>query len=1177
MSHSRSPYESFPAGADPTDAASGPVTSPDVDYEAGGQGFVSRTALTQSISQSAAGRRSVAAGAQPQTHLVELDEMKSNNAAAASDVHISVDNRAPQDALWLLSPSEVAQRYPDSNISAEPQTSRGLTASKAAELLHLYGRNELKPPKEHSELEKYLLQFTDPFMALLIAAGILSTCIAYPLDTSQPINLYIGVVLWAVVILSATFSYVQEGKASSVMSSFKSMLPAQAKVIRDGREMSVPAAEIVVGDLLRIGTGDVVPADMRLIWTQDCKVETSSLTGESLPISCNLDSTGTEKIEQARNVCFNSSKCLEGESLGVVFATGDQTLIGQIAGLAGATKQEMTTLQKEIHYFVRNLTIFSIAMGAVFFAIAMARQPHKVIDNIINSFIVVMIANVPEGLPMTVVSCLTITAKRLSSVNVFVKQLQSVETLGSVTVIATDKTGTLTKNLMSVANMWFDGQSNTSDSIFQHYPPHRLQRNTGKSGDQYHIGATLENLELIAVICSKTKFEDERVLTPQQAKQMGQVQSLKAMDPTMTMNRAKVQFPTLYGKVDSGLTFNSARSKIFANFGDVMLDDASRTVQGDASETALFNFVRQRQSIELLRYHNPKVYDIPFNSRNKYAITITKPFQLENESPNKRTLFMKGAPEVIVARCSRYMRRGELLPCDDRFKAEFTEAYESFGSRGQRVLGFAMYDLPEDEFGAAFDSKYADQPEKIPTSGLTFVGLVSLVDPPKDSVPQAVLDCHTAGIRVIMVTGDHPLTAGAIARQVNIFQDGNFTRDELAKINNCRPEEIAEDDVTCITVKGPDLDHYTEQDWLRTLSKPNIVFARTTPTQKLQIVEHLQNMGNVVAATGDGVNDSPALKKADIGVAMGINGSDVARDAAAVILMDDDFSSIVVGVREGRTIFDNLTKTIAYTLTHMLPEVITVLLTIAFEFPQGMSSLMILTIDLFTETPPAVSMAYEPSESNVMGRPPRNAKTDRLVTGKVIGYSLLAGAVTTCGCYLAFFLVFKYYGITSSSLWNTKYFQDDDNEMPYYEGCNGMSAQGVSNFEDHKEYADGTGCFTASDQNKILYEAQTAYYAMLTCSQTFHIWFTKTRNVGILEHGLFKNEFTIWGVALEICIIILVVFAPSSNIIFFTKPFPPRFWGLLVLSPFVLGVYQEWRKAYVKRNPHSWVQAYLHW
>ena len=439
-------------------------TDDDQDYEGSGQGFVSRVTLARKTSTSqkrsiAANEAALASSAAPNNTAVrsgdgiemaerERKGLLNNNTAPAtvpaSPVVVEEEkelSEADADKLWLLSLKDVAAKYPDSHLDyTNPRSSLGLTSAKAAELLLKNGKNELKPPEEHSELVKYLLQFTDPFMLLLVLSGILSAAVAYPVDTTQPLNLYIGIILWVVVFVSATFSYVQEGKASDVMKSFKGMLPAQAKVVRDGVEKGIPANEIVVGDLLKVGTGDIIPADMRIMWTQDCKVETSSLTGESLPLSCSIKSPDALKIEQAKNVCFNSSKCLEGESWGVVFATGDASLIGQIAGLAGATKKEDTTLQREIKIFVKTLTIFSVFLGAVFFIIGMARGQNWIYA-FINGFIVVMIACVPEGLPMTVVSCLTITARRLGEKNVFVKQLQSVETLGSITVIATDKTG----------------------------------------------------------------------------------------------------------------------------------------------------------------------------------------------------------------------------------------------------------------------------------------------------------------------------------------------------------------------------------------------------------------------------------------------------------------------------------------------------------------------------------------------------------------------------------------------------------------------------------------------------------------------------------------------------------------------------------------------------------------
>jgi sodium/potassium-transporting ATPase subunit alpha len=461
--------------------------SKDLDYEASGQGFVSRVSLQRHPSlllglqrrhsfESSQHPPAQAAGEQKTQDkplgvpdvAIEIAKLTVPNQSAGTGASVvaaatteagadgadaTTSPLVPSDAIWVLTPAQVAAKFPESNIDINnPKGSRGLSSEEAALRLARDGKNELKPPKEHSELVKFLILLCDPLNILLTVAGILSAAVAYPIDTSNSLNLYLGVVLFVVVLLNSTFAYVQEGKASNVMKAFKNMLPAQARVVRDGKQTSVPANELVVGDIMIVGTGDIIPADMRLLWTQDCKVETSSLTGESLPITCAIRSPNTLKIEQARNVCFNSSKCLEGESWGVVIASGDHSLIGQIAGLAGQTKTEPTTLQKEIILFVQRLSIGASILGIVFFVIGMARGQDWLFS-FINGFIVVLIACIPQGLPITVVSCLTITSKRLSEQKVFVKQLQSVETLGSVSVIATDKTGTLTQNIMSVANM----------------------------------------------------------------------------------------------------------------------------------------------------------------------------------------------------------------------------------------------------------------------------------------------------------------------------------------------------------------------------------------------------------------------------------------------------------------------------------------------------------------------------------------------------------------------------------------------------------------------------------------------------------------------------------------------------------------------------------------------------
>ena len=602
--------------------------------------------------------------------------------------------------VQLLSVPGLMTRFGTRLDLNNPRQSAGLSEKDAAERLARDGPNALTPPKETSEIVKYFSHYADPFMLLLILSGTLS-CIAYGIDKSQTINLWIGIVLYVVVILSSTFAYVQSGKASAVMKAFKNMLPKLCHVVRDGRVQDIPAENLVVGDIVRVGGGDQVPADLRLIYCNDLKVEVSSLTGESLPITCTTNSKENQ-IEEAKNITFNSSQCLEGEAVGVVYATGDRTLIGKIARLASATTSVDTTLQREVKGFVKKLTVFSFCMGLVFFFIGLGRGQNA-ISAFINGFIVVMIANVPEGLPVTVVTILTITGRRLAALNVFVKQLSSVETLGSATVIASDKTGTLTQNKMTVSRLWFDLTPMTTETIYRDLGPSTLTMNPNSVNKMVYSGtATLRALERVCAVCSRTRFSDHRDLTDEEARAIEQNQTLRQLDPSMTLRSAKAAFPQFLSMLDSNMTINSAKRQALTG----MKDDSKREVIGDASETALFNFIRARQSMELVRYHNRVVFDVPFNSRNKYAMTIMKQVNVPGNTDHRRVLLMKGAPEIILERCSKWMNRGKTQDIDDEFKEQFQLAYETFGGFGERVLGFAHLELDEKEYPPDMDTKY---------------------------------------------------------------------------------------------------------------------------------------------------------------------------------------------------------------------------------------------------------------------------------------------------------------------------------------------------------------------------------------------------------------------------------------------------------------------------------------
>jgi sodium/potassium-transporting ATPase subunit alpha len=372
--------------------------------------------------------------------------------------------------------------------------------------------------------------------------------------------------------------------------------------------------------------------------------------------------------------------------------------------------------------------------------------------------------------------------------------------------------------------------------------------------------------------------------------------------------------------------------------------------------------------------------------------------------------------------------------------------------------------------------------------GYSFLGLVTLRDPPKPSVPPAIAALRHAGIRVFMVTGDHHLTGAAIARQVGIIGAESVTNYDVMAAHKCSMDDVFEDhyeEFGAVVATGSEIEHFNEKRWEDVLKKGEVVFARTSPEQKLAIVSHAQKMGNIVAVTGDGVNDSPALKKADIGVAMGLSGSDVSRDAAHVILMKDDFAAIVKGVKEGRTIFDNITKTIGYTITHMLPEVSAVLMNLAFGFPLGLNAILILALDLGTELAPSVSLAYEVGESDVMDRAPRNAHSDRLVTGKLTAYFVLqAGLIETLFCMIGYFAVFSYHGIGGSCLYlaDTHFITDSPDFV-----CNGLT-------------------FTNAQQLNILAQAQSLYWVMIVFTQLFHIFICKARIASLFDHGFFQNH-----------------------------------------------------------------------
>ncbi|XP_075764358.1 potassium-transporting ATPase alpha chain 1 [Pelodiscus sinensis] len=975
----------------------------------------------------------------------------------------------------------------DLELKYQTSVSKGLNSTWAGEILLRDGPNELKPPKGTPEYVKFARQLAGGLQCLMwVAAAI--CLIAFGIqcgqgDLTSADNLYLAIALIAVVVVTGCFGYYQEFKSTNIIASFKNLVPQQATVIRDGDKFQINANQLVVGDLVEIKGGDRVPADIRIITSQGCKVDNSSLTGESEPQTRAPECTHESPLE-TRNIAFFSTMCLEGTATGIIVNTGDRTIIGRIASLASGVENEKTPIAIEIEHFVDIIAGLAIFFGGTFFVVAMVIG-YPFLKAMVF-FMAIVVAYVPEGLLATVTVCLSLTAKRLARKNCVVKNLEAVETLGSTSVICSDKTGTLTQNRMTVSHLWFDNQIHTADTT---------EDQSGQSFDQ--SSETWRALCKIVSLCNRAFFKS---------------------------GQDNVPVP-------------------------------KRIVIGDASETALLKFSEiTLGNVMEYRERYKKACEIPFNSTNKFQLSI---HELEDPRDPRYLLVMKGAPERILERCATIMIKGQELPLDEQWKEAFQTAYMDLGGLGERVLGFCHLYLDPVQFprGFSFDSEEMN----FPTSGLCFAGLISMIDPPRATVPDAVMKCRTAGIRVIMVTGDHPITAKAIAASVGIISEGSETVEDIASRMRIPVEQVNKWEARACVVNGGQLKDMESEDLVEILKMhPEMVFARTSPQQKLIIVESCQKLGAIVAVTGDGVNDSPALKKADIGVAMGIAGSDAAKNAADMILLDDNFASIVTGVEQGRLIFDNLKKSIAYTLTKNIPELTPYLIYITVSVPLPLGCITILFIELCTDIFPSVSLAYEKAESDIMHLKPRNPRRDRLVNEALAVYSYFQiGAIQSFAGFTDYFTAMAQEG------W-----------FPLL--CVGLRAQWEN---DHlQDVQDSYGQeWTFGQRLYQEYTCYTVFFISIEMCQISDVLIRKTRRLSVFQQGFFRNKILVIAIVFQLCLGCFLCYCPGMPNIFNFMPIRFQWW--LVPLPFgiLIFVYDEIRKLGVRRHPGSWWDKELYY
>merc|ERR1712242_174686 len=896
-------------------------------------------------------------------------------------------------------------------------------------------------------------------------------------------NLYLGVVLTAVVTVTGIFSYYQESKSAKIMESFKNLVPQYALVRRDGEKISISAAELTLGDLVDIKFGDRIPADIRVLEARSFKVDNSSLTGESEPQARTPEFTHDNPLE-TKNLAFFSTNAVEGTAKGIVVNIGDNTVMGRIAGLASGLASDETPIAKEIAHFIHIITGVAVFLGVTFFIIAFILG-YNWLDAVIF-LIGIIVANVPEGLLATVTVCLTLTAKRMASKNCLVKNLEAVETLGSTSTICSDRTGTLTQNRMTVAHMWFDNKIVEADTS---------EDQSGAGSQAWKESSGWKTLERVATLCNRAEFKG----------------------------------------------------------GQDGVSVLKREVNGDASEAAILKCTElSHGNVMDYRKKNTKVCEIPFNSTNKFQVSI---HETEDKNDNRQLLVMKGAPERIVDRCSTIIVEGRELPMTEEWKNAFETAYMELGGLGERVLGFCDYMLPADKYPSGFP--YDADDVNFPLEGLRFVGLMSMIDPPRAAVPDAVTKCRSAGIKVIMVTGDHPITAKAIARSVGIISEGTKTVEDYAEEIGKPVGEIGRDErrANChaAVIHGGEIKDLTDEQIDEILMyHSEIVFARTSPQQKLIIVEGCQRMGAIVAVTGDGVNDSPALKKADIGVAMGIAGSDVSKQAADMILLDDNFASIVTGVEEGRLIFDNLKKSIAYTLTSNIPEISPFLIFILADVPLPLGTVTILCIDLGTDMVPAISMAYEKAESDIMKRPPRNPFTDKLVNERLISMAYgQIGMIQASAGFFVYFVILAENGFWPSRLFGIRRAWD---------------SQAVNDLED--SYGQE---WTYADRKVLEYTCHTAFFVSIVIVQWADLIICKTRKNSLFQQGM-RNGMLNFGIFFETALAAFLSYTPGMDKGLRMYPLKINWWIPAIPFSILIFCYDETRKYLLRRNPGGWIE-----
>lgn len=880
----------------------------------------------------------------------------------------------------------------EQSLASQKTTTAGLAADEAMRRQKEFGPNHVEEVGRESLLLTFAREFTH-FFAIILWIGALLAFLADSFDPGQGMA-RLGVAIVGVIIVNGIFSFWQEYRAEQAVAALRQLLPQKVQALRGGEIVELLASELVPGDIVLLEEGNFVPADCRLIEAFGLRVNTATVTGESLPMARDTEPSDEQSPLYAKNVVLAGTSVVSGQARGVVYATGMHTEFGRIAHLTQTAGKSVSPLQIEIARLSRIVAMLATGMGALLFMVGQA-MGLPTWENLLFA-IGIIVANVPEGLLPTVTLSLAMATQRMAKRNALVRHLPAVETLGSTTTICCDKTGTLTQNRMSVQRLWLGG-------------------------------GFLEPADFFAA------------------------------NPRLTADNRQ-------------LFINAALCHSLREVGE----NGQHQFVGDPMEVALAVMGRQVAS-EFAGYK--LIDEIPFDTERKRMSVLVAGAQ-------GQMLYCKGAPETVLNTCDSVQLDAGVVPLDPAAKTRLLAAQQQMTEAGLRVLAFAHCTV---EGGMPNEER-----------GMTLSGLVGLEDPPRAEVPEAIARCAEAGIRIIMVTGDHPQTALAIARQIGLVKTDN-----------------------ALVISGDQLRGISPVQLQLSLDAKEIIFARVAAEQKMLIVQALKLKGEIVAVTGDGVNDAPALKTADIGIAMGIAGTDVAKGAADLILLDDNFASIVAAIEEGRAVFENIRKFLTYILSSNIPELVPYLAFVLFRIPLPLTIIQILAVDLGTDMLPALALGAEKPDPAVMKRPPR-ARDERLLTWGVIARAyLFLGVLEAAAAMTVFFFVLKAAG------W--QYGVELDRLDPLY------------------------------------LQATSACLATIVVMQMMNVFLCRHPFKSSLSFSFFGNPYILIGLAAELGVILAIIYTPAGNWLFGTAPLGSEVWLLALAGASVMWIVEEARKAWLRR------------